>query len=111
MFPFQIIPRSDSKTRAELMLYWSFVVLTSTRQKKNPNTFSISLTLLMLVHSSRLFYISSTSSIPFCVPKIFYSDDSFIAGGEGSTFSGLAIFDTRFLSVLSCVPHEKFIIR
>jgi hypothetical protein len=111
MFSFQIIPRSDSNTRSELMLYWSFVLLTSTSQKKSPNTFSISLTLIMLVHSSTLFCISSASSIPFCIPEIFYSDDSFIAGWEGSTFGGLAIFDTGFLSVLSCVPHEKFIIR
>jgi hypothetical protein len=75
------------------------------------SSFSISLTLIMLVHSSTLFCISSASSIPFCIPEIFYSDDSFIAGWEGSTFGGLAIFDTGFLSVLSCVPHEKFIIR
>jgi hypothetical protein len=88
------------------MLYWSFVVLTSTSQKEPKSLF-------YLVDSSlfRLFYISSKSSIPFCIPEIFYSDDSFIASEEGLTFSGLAIFDTRFLSVLSCVPHEKFIIR
>ena len=110
MFSFQIITRSDSNTRAELMLYWSFVLLTSRVKEKLKYLFYL-VDAIMLVHSSTLFCISSASSIPFCIPEIFYSDDSFIAGWEGSTFGGLAIFDTGFLSVLSCAPHEKFIIR